>query len=77
MKQSTLRNTVPDYEILTPEWISQLRAHTKLTQKDFCDKYLISIRTFRSWEQGARTPGIAGTALLNGIANRFRAFLPQ
>lgn len=48
--------------------VKTLRKRLDLTQKEFAERYHISVETLRNWEQGERTPDLTSIAYLTCIA---------
>jgi len=46
-----MASTKPD-----PWHYRRMRGELNLTQREFCDRYGIPLKTYRNWEQGIRTP---------------------
>ena len=53
--------------------VKAIRLKLHLTQKEFANRYVFSIRTLEKWEQGIRHPDVAARAYLVVIAKNHRA----
>lgn len=67
LAHTAMRHGVWYADGMTPEEIRTIRAATGLSQARFALRYHLSTRTVQDWEQGARSPGAAGEALLTAI----------
>jgi len=47
--------------------VPAIRAKTGLTQEEFANRLMVSIKTIRNWEQGRRVPDGAARALLRAV----------